>query len=138
MLNLNLIIPTFRMETVKMISNSLRKGKWFCYLDIQDTYFHIPIQRGKGVKIHQYLNDWLIRAVSKEQCLTDSKTLILLIKQLGWLINFKKSELIPTQELDFLGYCFNFVQGLVYSTEKRTRKTKNTGSYHQKPIAHYK
>ena len=29
-------------------------------------------------------------------------------RQLGWLVNFEKSELEPKQDFDFVGYQFDF------------------------------
>ena len=42
-----------------------------------------------------------------------------MVQELGWLINFQKSELIPTQKLDFLGYHFDLQRGLVFPTQKK-------------------
>ena len=38
---------------------------------------------------------------------------------LGWIINFDKSDLIPTQEIEFLGYEFNLRVGLVLPTKNK-------------------
>ena len=42
-LNRLLIVPTFRMETVSVISKSILKGLWACSVDIEDAYFHVPM-----------------------------------------------------------------------------------------------
>ena len=81
------------------------------------------LARAQGVRMHVYLDDWLIRADSREQCLQDTKRLISLVQKLGWAINFEKSKLEPAQTLDFLGYHFNLVQGLLFPT-KKARKTR--------------
>ena len=65
------------------------------------------IAQARNLRIHQYLDDWLLRSPTKEQCLKDSENLVKLVQELGWLINFQKSELVPTQKLDFLGYHFD-------------------------------
>ena len=75
-----------------------------------------------GIRMHQYLDDWLIRADSAEQCHTDTQKLISLVQELGWLVNFEKSELVPTQNLDFLGYHFSLTRALVFPTEKKLLK----------------
>ena len=41
-----------------------------------------------------------------------------LVESLGWMINFEKSDLVPTQEVKFLGYNFDFRVALVFSTQK--------------------
>ena len=60
----------------------------------------------QGIRIHQYLDDWLIRAPSKEECHKQTQKLLNLIQDLGFLVNPKKSELVPSQRFDFLGYHF--------------------------------
>ena len=77
------------------------------------------IAQARNLRIHQYLDDWLLRSPSKDQCLKDSEKLVQLVQELGWLINFQKSELIPTQKLDFLGYHFDLQRGLVFPTQKK-------------------
>ena len=47
-----------------------------------------------------------------------------LVQELGWLINFQKSELVPTQNLDFLGYHFDLHRGLVFPTQKKLDRLK--------------
>ena len=49
----------------------------------------------------------------------DSEKLVQLVQELGWLIDFQKSELIPTQKLVFLGYHFDLQKGLVFPTQKK-------------------
>ena len=61
------------------------------------------IAQARNVRIHQYLDDWLLQSPTKEQCFIDSQNLVKLVQELGWLINFQKSELVPTQKLDFPG-----------------------------------
>ena len=61
---------------------------------------------------------------TKEQCLIDSQNLVKLVQELGWLISFQKSELVPTQELDFLGYHFDLQRGLVFPIQKKLHRLK--------------
>ena len=48
--------------------------------------------QARGIRIHQYLNDWLLRAPSPEICLQHTQTLLALCRQLGWVVNMTKSE----------------------------------------------
>ena len=73
----------------------------------------------EGIRIHQYIDDWLMRAKTKQQCQENTHRLIHLVQSLGWIINFEKSDLIPTQEIDFLGYKFDLRVGLVFPTQKK-------------------
>ena len=40
-----------------------------------------------GVRIHQYLDNWLVRATSHQICLQHTHTLAALCRELGWLVN---------------------------------------------------
>ena len=52
----------------------------------------------KGIIIHQYLDDWLIRSQSKQVLLNQTEWLLALCKTLGLRINLEKSELTPTRD----------------------------------------
>ena len=82
------------------------------------------IALSQGVRIHQYLDDWLARAKDRDTCARDVQKLITLVEKLGWIVNLKKSELNPTQDLEFLGYRFNLREGLVYPNQKKVDKLK--------------
>ena len=81
--------------------------------------------QNRGIRIHQYLDDWLLRAPTQQICMEQSKQLVEFVQELGWVINFKKSELTPTQKFDFLGYRFDLVKGEVLPTEKKWQILKN-------------
>ena len=51
----------------------------------------------RGLRIHQYLDDWLIRSQSQEEAQVNTQTVVDLTQSLGWIINQEKSELKPTQ-----------------------------------------
>ena len=61
----------------------------------------------KDLRIHQYLDDWLVRARSHQACLQHTQELVKMCQQLGWLVNLEKSGLEPKQDFDFVGYQFN-------------------------------
>ena len=70
----------------------------------------------KGIRIHQYLDDWLVWARSYQTCLQHTQTLVALCQDLGWLVNMEKSELDPKQVFDFVGNQFNLKEGKVRPT----------------------
>ena len=49
----------------------------------------------RGIRLHQYLDDWLIRAQSREKAQVNTQTVVELTQSLGWIINQEKSELKP-------------------------------------------
>ena len=73
----------------------------------------------QGIRIHQYLDDWLVRASTLHTCLQHTQTLVTLCQELGWLVNKEKSELAPKQVFNFVGYQFDLKEGKVRPTEDR-------------------
>ena len=73
----------------------------------------------KGIRIHQYLDDWLVRASTLHTCLQHTQTLVTLCQELGWLVNKEKSELAPKQVFNFVGNQFDLKEGKVRPTEER-------------------
>ena len=69
----------------------------------------------RGIRIHQYLDDWLVRASTHDTCLQHTQTLVALCQDLGWLVNKEKSELVPKQVFNFVGYQFDLKEGKVRS-----------------------
>ena len=55
----------------------------------------------------------------------DIQKLIQLLRSLGWIINLEKSELKPTQNLDFLGYKFSLKDAMVFPTQEKVNSLKN-------------
>ena len=73
----------------------------------------------RGIRIHQYLDDWLVRANSHPACLQHTRDLLKICQDLGWLVNREKSELEPKQVFDFVGYQFDLESGRVRPTPDR-------------------
>ena len=73
----------------------------------------------KGIRIHQYLDDWLVRARSLQSCLLHTQILVKICQDLGWLVNLEKSELEPKQIFNFVGYQFDLTSGQVRPTLDR-------------------
>ena len=73
----------------------------------------------KGIRIHQYLDDWLVRASTHDTCLQHTQILVTLCQELGWLVNKEKSELAPKQIFNFVGYQFDLKEGKVRPTPER-------------------
>ena len=86
--------------------------------------------KNKGIRIHQYLDDWLVRATSHQTCLQNTQTLVYLCHYVrnsrggvggggggggggwgggvGWgvgggIVNMEESELEPKQIFYFVG-----------------------------------
>ena len=98
-----------------------------------------------GVRIHQYLDDWLVRARSHQVCVQHTQDLVKICQELGWLVNLEKSELEPTPDrwqnlqdeiLEILSlpacpvWQFMSLIGLLTATEKQV----HLGQLHMRPI----
>ena len=73
----------------------------------------VQLLRSQGIQVHAYLDDWIIRASSREQSLEHTQHIIQILQSLGWTINWDKSMLQPSRILDFLGLHFNLEQALI-------------------------
>ena len=78
-----------------------------------------------GIRLHQYLDDWLIRAQSQEEAQVNAHTVVDLTQSLGWIINQEKSVLKPTQVLSFVGYEYHLDSALVKPTQERWLKLQD-------------
>ena len=61
-----------------------------------------------------WLDDILIICSSKETCVKHAKIVITLLQSLGFVINFAKLILVPTQELEFLRMIVNSVLNIKF------------------------
>jgi hypothetical protein len=59
--------------------------------------------RKKGLRLIIYLDDILILNTSRERVIADLEVVIELLQRLGFIINWEKSVLEPSQSLDYLG-----------------------------------
>ena len=75
--------------------------------------------QARGIRIHQYLDDWLVRAPDQGTCQLHTQTLLALCHELGWVVNMEKSELTPQQVFNFVGYRFDLLSGRVLPTQDR-------------------
>ena len=79
----------------------------------------------RGIRLHQYLDDWLFRAKSQEEAQVNTQTVVELTQSLGWIINQEKSELKPAQVFSFVGYKYHLDSALVKPTQERWLKLQD-------------
>ena len=58
----------------------------------------------RGICLIIYLDDLLIMAESHDQALHHAATTLSLLEGLGFVVNYQKSQLLPSQEIEFLGF----------------------------------
>ena len=145
-LNKMLYFPSFKMETVAVISNTITGELWACSIDIKDAYFHVPINwefhkflafkvknrvfvfqflpfglspapwaftrvirpvkkrlHSVGQIIFSFIDDFILFAKSPEELSKAAEAALDLLQKLGFSINWEKSNLVPSQNVEFLG-----------------------------------
>ena len=76
----------------------------------------------QGIRLFRYLDDWLIASDSREQSLIYTEWILDLGLELGMLVNFEKSDLIPSRVFTFLGMQLDMGSFLVRPAEHRLSK----------------
>ena len=79
----------------------------------------------RGLRLHQYLDDWLIRSQSQEEAQVNTQAVVDLTQSLGWIINQEKLELTPTQVFSLVGYEYHLDSALVKPTQERWLKLQD-------------
>ena len=72
-----------------------------------------------GVDMHQYLDDWLLKKQSKTHIKRQRVLPLFWVNKLGFLVNERKSQLVPTQQPAFLGSRLDLLRMVVFPSERR-------------------
>ena len=72
-----------------------------------------------GIRMLRYLDDWLILAESRTTCLQARDRLLQLCEELGLQVNLRKSSLVPSQDMTYLGMQILSVRFVAKPTETR-------------------
>ena len=75
-----------------------------------------------GIRLHRYLDDWLIRGDPPAEVILHSNLVLSLFHRLGLLIWWEKSDLTPRQVFTFLGVQFDLSQGTVAPPPEKAQK----------------
>ncbi len=84
----------------------------------------VPL-REQGVRILNYLDDWLILAQSRKQLSAHRDLVLKHLSLLGLRVNWEKSKLVPTQRISFLGMEFDSVNQTARLTQERAQSVLN-------------
>ena len=79
----------------------------------------------RGLRLHQYLDDWPISSQSQEEAQVNTQAVVDLTQSLGWIINQEKLELKPTQVFSFMGYEYHLDSALGKPTQERWLKLQD-------------
>ncbi len=84
----------------------------------------VPL-REQGVRILNYLDDWLILAQSQDQLCEHRDMVLSHLSQLGLQVNWEKSKLSPVQRISFLGMELDSVSQTACLTQERAQSVLN-------------
>ena len=80
-----------------------------------------------GIRLCRYLDEWLIQASSREQVLLALDMVLQLCHSLRVVVNFEKSQLVPTQRMLYLGVLLDSVSFRASPALKRVEKLLSVG-----------
>ena len=92
------------------------------YIFIKSLKIPIAFLRRIGTLIIIYLYDMLLRTAQNVQMYRD--TVILLLQDLGFVINLKQSVRTTSQEMEFLGMVINSKEMTIFLPEEKLQKVK--------------
>ena len=78
--------------------------------------------RAQGVRLDTYLDDWLISADSRQEASRQTETVVSHLTSLGFILNYKKSSLVPSQQTTFLGVMLDSTTLMARLTPERIQK----------------
>ena len=80
-----------------------------------------------GVRLRRYLDDWLLQASSRDQVLLALRSVLQLCRRLGIVVNWEKSQLVPTQQMIYLGVLLDSTAFRASPALKRIEKLLSIG-----------
>ena len=95
----------------------------------------LSILRQSGVRLIAYLDDFLIMGETRQLALQHAATTLNLLEGLGFVANYPKSVLIPSQEIEFLGFIVNSLNlSLSLPTDKIKKVRQNCQRLLDNPV----
>ena len=82
----------------------------------------------RGIRLHRYLDDWLILGSLEAEVRQHIRMLLSLCKDLGILVNKEKSDLEPKQMSSYLMMVIDTIVGKVFPTQSRVENIMSVGS----------
>ena len=80
-----------------------------------------------GLRFRRYLDDWLIQASAREQVLLALRIVLRLCRSLGIVVNWEKSQVIPSQQMVYLGVILDSTVFRASPALKRVEKLLSIG-----------
>ena len=84
-----------------------------------------------GIRMRRYLDDWLVQSSSRESLLRDFQTVLRLCHELGIVINPMKSNLVPSQVVQYLGVVIDSTSFKASPSVERIARLQSTAAAFQ-------
>ena len=89
------------------------------------------ILHSMGIRMRRYLDDWLVQSSSRESLLRDFQTVLQLCHELGIVVNPQKSNLVPSQVVQYLGVVIDTTSFRASPSQERISKLQSTAEEFQ-------
>ena len=89
------------------------------------------ILHSMGIRMRRYLDDWLVQSSSRESFLGDLQTVLHLCHELGIVVNPQKSNLVPSQVVQYLGVVIDSTSFRASPSEERISRLQSTAAEFQ-------
>ena len=86
------------------------------------------ILHSMGIRMRRYLDDWLVQSSSQTSLLRDLQTVLQLCHELGIVVNPQKSNLVPSQVVQYLGVVINADTFRASPSQERISKLLSTAA----------
>ena len=86
------------------------------------------ILHSMGIRMRRYLDDWLVQSSSQASLLRDLRTVLQLCHKLGIVVNPQKSNLVPSQVVQYLGVVINAETFRASPSQERISKLLSTAA----------
>ena len=84
-----------------------------------------------GIRMRRYLDDWLVQSSSRESLLRGLQTVLRLCHELGIVINPMKSNLVPSQVVQYLGVVIDSTSFSASPSVERIARLQSTAAAFQ-------
>ena len=84
------------------------------------------ILHSMGIRMRRYLDDWLVQSSSRDSLVRDLQTVLSLCHELGIVVNPQKSNLVPSQIVQYLGVVIDSISFRASPSQDRISRLRST------------
>ena len=84
------------------------------------------ILHSMGIRMRRYLDDWLVQSSSRDSLVRDLQTVLSLCHELGIVVNPQKSNLVPSQIVQYLGVVIDSTSFRASPSQDRISRLRST------------